>query len=101
MFRCVCCMIVVLGLVLLSGVVPAQDKAQDWKKDWGAFIDVLSPMFKRAAPTSELKEKFEGHQVTWTGQIAELSFKPKSNAGSVEDAGQDRHTFEWCEGGGQ
>ena len=52
--------------------------SKDWKKDFGAFIDVLSPVFKRDPLHSELKEKFEGQQVIWTGQFTQISFNGKS-----------------------
>jgi hypothetical protein len=56
--------------------------AATWKTDWGSFIAELSPYFKRGAPMSELKQKFEGQQVAWIGEIEEVSLKPEE--GSVK-----------------
>jgi hypothetical protein len=53
-----------------------RDAKATWKNDWGRFIAELSPYFKRGAPMSELKEKFEGQQVAWIGEIEEVSLNP-------------------------
>ena len=47
-----------------------------WRNDWNSFIAELSPYFKRGAPVSELKEKFEGQQVSWIGSVEEVSVRP-------------------------
>lgn len=78
MFRFVSCIFVIHGFVLISGVAPAQDTSKDWKKDYGAFIDVLSPMFKGNPLHSEIKEKFDGQQVTWTAQFTKMSVNGKN-----------------------
>ncbi len=78
MSRFVSCTIILLGFALIPDVAPAQDTSTGWKKDFEAFIDVLSVIFiKQEILHSELKEKFEGQQVSWTGQFTQVSVTEK------------------------
>lgn len=59
---------------------PGKQPEVSWKTDWAKFVAEVAPYLKRGAPLSEVKEKFEGQQVVWEGEIQEVSLKADANS---------------------
>ncbi len=65
-----------VGLMCVLGVSAlAQEKAisgADWQVSWTAFIRVIAPYYLNPKGPSDLRDRFEGTNVTWSGTVVRI-----------------------------